>query len=67
MSHLHFKTIFVSIGLIAIASLFYALGTAFILVYSLEKLQQVYHASLVLFNPIGFIVNPFLLARNYIK
>lgn len=67
MSHLHFKTIFVSIGLIAIASLFYALGTAFILVYSLENLQQVYLASFVLFMPIGFIVIPFLLARNYIN
>lgn len=66
MSHLHFKTIFVSIGLIAIASIFYALGTAFILLYSLENLQQVYLISIVFSMPIGFVLIPLLLARNYI-
>ena len=61
------NSLIISLGLIVLASLFYALGTSMLFVTSFGSIENMYLVSLVLFMTTGFIFLPFLISHQQLK
>lgn len=62
-----FKPIILSLGLIVVASLCYALGTSMMFVFSFSSIQNMYLTSLIAFMPLGFIFLPVAITSKQTK
>lgn len=66
-NRIELKPIMISLGIIILASLTYALGTSMIFVLPFGDMNSTYLVSLMTFMPVGFIVLPFILSREQLK
>lgn len=64
---LEYKSLILSLGLIVIASLFYAIGTSMLFVTSFSSIKNMYLVSLIIFMIPGFIILPYMISRNQLK
>lgn len=58
------EPVLLSLGLITIASLTYAMGTSMLFIFSVGSIESSYLLALFIFMPIGFMVLPMLLVRR---
>ncbi|MFV8044957.1 CPBP family intramembrane glutamic endopeptidase [Streptococcus pluranimalium] len=64
---IEYKSLVISLGLIVIASLCYALGTSILFIASFSSIENMYLASLITFMILGFIVLPYTISRNHLR
>lgn len=64
---IEWNSLIISLGLIVLASLFYALGTSMMFVTSFSSIENMYLVSLVVFMTTGFIFLPFLISHKHLK
>ncbi|WP_438477268.1 lysostaphin resistance A-like protein [Streptococcus pluranimalium] len=58
------QSLFITLGLILLASLIYTLGTSMIIVSSHTNLQLSYLAALISFMPLGFMILPYYISSK---
>lgn len=64
---LELKSLIISLTIIVIAALCYALGASVMFVNSFGSIEDMYLLSLIAFMPLGFILLPFAITHNQLK